>query len=170
MEKKKLESYIRVNHAGEFGAIRIYEGQIAALKNSSILPLLEEMKSQEAVHLRAFEEEIKNRKIRPTAFLPLWSVLGYGLGYISGKLGEKAAMACTQGVEEIIDGHYQEQLDELSVLEQSLKDKIKQFQQDEIHHKDVAMENGSSDSKSHRAFASIVRAATLFAIQVSKKI
>lgn len=125
MDKKTLDSYIRVNHAGEFGAVRIYQGQIDALGDN---PIIQEMLSQEKEHLSAFEEEMRARKIRPTAFLPLWSALGYGLGFISGKIGKSAAMACTQAVEEIIDEHYLMQLKTLSQEENLLKEKFQNFE------------------------------------------
>lgn len=167
MDKKTLDSYIRVNHAGEFGAVRIYQGQIDALGDN---PIIQEMLSQEKEHLSAFEEEMRTRKIRPTAFLPLWSVLGYGLGFISGKIGKSAAMACTQAVEEVIDEHYLTQLKTLDQQENLLKEKISKFRDDEIHHKDIALDQGAKDAPLYTLFAAGVRAATLLAIGISKKI
>ncbi len=170
MDKETLNSYIRVNHAGEFGAVRIYEGQRDALKNSAVLPLIEDMLSQEQEHLSAFEDEMRTRQIRPTAFLPLWSVLGYGLGYVCGKIGPSAAMACTRGVEDIIDDHYQHQLNTIGAEEENLKTKIKKFQDDEIHHKNISLENGAKDAPFYPILTAGIRAATLLAIAISKRI
>ncbi len=167
MDKKTLNSYIRVNHAGEFGAVRIYQGQIDALGENH---LIQEMLSQEREHLSAFEEEMRLRKISPTVFLPLWSMLGYSLGFISGKIGKSAAMACTQAVEEIIDDHYLQQLKTLDDKEKVLKERISKFREDEIHHKEIALEQGAKDAPVYTLFAAGIRAFTLAAIFVSKKI
>jgi ubiquinone biosynthesis monooxygenase Coq7 len=170
MDQETLKRYIRVNHAGEFGAVKIYQGQKDALKDTEFLPLIEEMLAQEQVHLSAFEEEMRSRKIRPTLLLPLWSALGYGLGYISGKISPSTAMACTQGVEEIIDEHYARQLETIGEDEKELKEKISQFQQDEIHHKELSIEKGAHKAPLYTPFIAAVRAATLLAIFLSKRI
>jgi Ubiquinone biosynthesis protein COQ7 len=116
-DKKKLEEFIRVDHAGERGAIKIYEGQLLALKtfykDPELLKTVEEMKIHEQEHCDFFEGEIKKRNINPTKFLPLWDLLGVGLGFGSTILGKKAAMLCTASVEEVIDEHYQNQIDQL---------------------------------------------------------
>ena len=170
MDKKTLNSYIRVNHAGEFGAVRIYEGQRDALKHTNSLPLIEEMLLHEQEHLQAFEHEMLIRQIRPTAFLPIWSALGYSLGYICGTIGTSAAMACTRAVEEIIDDHYEEQLKIISEEEKILKEKIKKFQEEEIHHKNLSIEHGAKDAPFSPILTAGIRAATLLAIFISKKI
>ena len=108
--KKKIEEFIRVDHAGERGAIKIYEGQLLALntlvKDDEMKKTIEEMREHEREHANYFENEIKKRGIRPTKFLPLWDLLGVGLGFGSTILGKKAAMLCTASVEEVIDEHY----------------------------------------------------------------
>ena len=123
--KKKLEEFIRVDHAGERGAIKIYEGQLLALKtfkkDPELLKLIEEMREHEQEHSDFFENEIRERNIKPTKFLPLWDLLGLGLGFGSTLLGKKAAMLCTASVEEVIDGHYKSQLHKLGDDEKSLK-------------------------------------------------
>jgi len=115
--KNKIEEFIRVDHAGERGAVKIYEGQLLALntlvKDESLKKLIEEMKTHEKEHCDFFEKEIKKRNITPTKFLPLWDLLGVGLGFSSTLLGKKAAMLCTASVEEVIDKHYQNQINEL---------------------------------------------------------
>ena len=125
--KKILEEIIRVDHAGERGAIKIYEGQLLALntliKDENLKKTIEEMKIHEKEHFNFFENEIKKRKIKPTKFLPLWDLLGVGLGFGSTLLGKKAAMLCTASVEEVIDEHYQNQINQLGSDEKYLKKK-----------------------------------------------
>ena len=138
---KKIEEFIRVDHAGERGAIKIYEGQLLALKtickDPNLQKTIEEMKIHEKEHCDFFEQEIKKRNIKPTKFLPLWDLLGVGLGFGSTILGKKAAMLCTASVEEVIDDHYKNQIDQIGSDENNLKNKITKFRNDEIHHKDT---------------------------------
>jgi len=126
--KANIEEFIRVDHAGERGAIKIYEGQLLALntivEDESLKKTIEEMKIHEKEHCDFFEKEIKKRKIKPTKFLPLWDLLGVGLGFGSTILGKKAAMLCTASVEEVIDKHYQNQIDQLGSEEKELKKKL----------------------------------------------
>ena len=146
----KVEEFIRVDHAGERGAIKIYEGQLLALntivKNENLKKTIEEMKSHEKEHCQFFENEIKKRNIKPTKFLPLWDLLGVGLGFGSTLLGKKAAMLCTASVEEVIDKHYLNQINQLGPDEKELKKKIVKFREDELHHKDIAYEEGAPSS------------------------
>ena len=141
--KNKVEEFIRVDHAGERGAVKIYEGQLLALntlvKDEELKKTIEEMKIHEKEHCEFFESEIKKRKIKPTKFLPLWDLLGVGLGFGSTILGKKAAMLCTASVEEVIDKHYQDQINNLGPEEEELKKKIIKFREDELHHKDIAL-------------------------------
>ena len=141
-DKKKLEEFIRVDHAGERGAIKIYEGQLLALstfnRNEELKKLIEHMKEHEEEHSEYFEKEINKRKIKPTRFLKIWDLLGVGLGFGSTILGKKAAMLCTASVEEVIDKHYQNQIDQIGDDEIELKEKIIKFREDELHHKDIA--------------------------------
>ena len=124
---KKVEEFIRVDHAGERGAVKIYEGQLLALntliKNEDLKKTIEEMKVHETEHCQFFEKEIKKRNIKPTKFLPLWDLLGVGLGFGSTILGKKAAMLCTASVEEVIDEHYLNQIKQLNNSEPKLKKK-----------------------------------------------
>ena len=127
MKKNKVEEFIRVDHAGERGAVKIYEGQLLALntlvKDDSLKKIIEEMKVHEKEHCEFFEKEIKKRNIKPTKLLPVWDLLGVGLGFGSTLLGKKAAMLCTASVEEVIDKHYQSQIDQLDTNEKELKKK-----------------------------------------------
>ena len=133
--ENKVEEFIRVDHAGERGAVKIYEGQLLALstfiKDERLKKTIEEMKIHEKEHCDFFENEIKKRKIKPTKFLPLWDLLGVGLGFGSTILGKKAAMLCTASVEEVIDEHYLNQINQLGSNEKELKRKIIKFREDE---------------------------------------
>ena len=141
-DPKKLEEFIRVDHAGERGAIKIYEGQLLALstivKNNDLKEMIRDMKEHEQEHCNFFEDEIRKRNIKPTKLLPLWDLLGLGLGFGSTILGKKAAMLCTASVEEVIDGHYKNQIDQIGSDEIDLKKNIIKFRNDEINHKDIA--------------------------------
>ena len=135
---KKLEEFIRVDHAGERGAIKIYEGQLLALgtliNDEGLKKTIKNMKEHEEVHCNFFENEIKKRNIKPTKLLPLWDLLGLGLGFGSTILGKKAAMLCTASVEEVIDDHYKNQIDQIRSDEDNLKKNIGKFRDDELHH------------------------------------
>ena len=172
--KQKLEEFIRVDHAGERGAIKIYEGQLLALntivKNDTLKKTIEDMKEHEIEHCQFFESEIKKRNIKPTKFLPLWDLLGVGLGFGSTILGKKAAMLCTASVEEVIDEHYQDQINQIESDEKKLKEKIIKFREDELHHKDIAYEKGASKEGIYSLFDKIVKTGSKIAIRISEKI
>ena len=174
IDKKKVEEFIRVDHAGERGAIKIYEGQLLALntfvKDEELKKTIEEMKEHEREHANYFDQEIKKRGIKPTKFLPLWDLLGVGLGFGSTLLGKKAAMLCTASVEEVIDEHYQNQIDQIESDEKELKKKIIKFREDELHHKDIAYEKGASKEGIYSIFDKIVKTGSKIAIRVSEKI
>ena len=173
-DPKKIEEFIRVDHAGERGAIKIYEGQLLALntfvKDDELKKTIEEMKEHEREHANYFEQEIRRRRIKPTKFLPLWDLLGVGLGFGSTLLGKKAAMLCTASVEEVIDEHYQNQIDQIESDEKELKEKIIKFREDELHHKDIAYEKGASKDGVYSIFDKIVKTGSKIAIRVSEKI
>ena len=158
---KKLEEFIRVDHAGERGAIKIYEGQLLALntfnKDEKLKKLVEEMKLHEEEHSEYFENEINKRNIKPTKFLKIWDLLGIGLGFGSTILGKKAAMLCTASVEEVIDKHYQNQIDQIGDDEIELKNKIIKFRKDELHHKDIAFEEGASKEGFYKVLDGILK-------------
>ena len=173
INKKKIEEFIRVDHAGERGAIKIYEGQLLALntfvKDENLKKTIEDMKEHEKEHCEFFENEIKKRKIRPTKFLPLWDLLGVGLGFGSTILGKKAAMLCTASVEEVIDEHYQNQINQLGSDEKDLKKKIIKFREDELHHKDIAYEKGDTKKGLYSIMDKIIKAGSKIAINISEK-
>ena len=172
--KNKVEEFIRVDHAGERGAVKIYEGQLLALntlvKNENLKKTIEEMKVHEKEHCDFFENEIKKRNIKPTKFLPLWDLLGVGLGFGSTILGKKATMLCTASVEEVIDEHYQNQINLLDSNEKELKKKIIKFREDELHHKDIAYEKGATKKGFYSIMDKIIKTRSKLAIRISEKI
>ena len=172
--KKKIEEFIRVDHAGERGAIKIYEGQLLALntfiKDDKLKKTIEEMKLHEKEHCDYFENEIKKRNIKPTKFLPLWDLLGVGLGFGSTMLGKKAAMLCTASVEEVIDEHYSNQIKQLESDEKKLKEKIIKFREDELHHKDIAYEEGATKKGVYSILDKIIKTGSKIAINISEKV
>ena len=172
--KNKIEEFIRVDHAGERGAIKIYEGQLLALntfvKDENLKKTIEKMKNHEKEHLDFFNKEIKKRNIKPTKLLPLWDLLGVGLGFGSAIIGKKATMLCTASVEEVIDEHYQNQINELDSDEKVLKEKIKKFRDDELHHRDIAYEQGASKKGLYSILDKIIKTGSKVAINISEKI
>ena len=170
----KVEEFIRVDHAGERGAVKIYEGQLLALntivKNDNLKKTIEDMKQHEIEHCQFFEAEIKKRNIKPTKFLPLWDLLGVGLGFGSTLLGKKAAMLCTASVEEVIDKHYLNQINQLGPEEKELKNKITKFRQDELDHKDIAYEEGASKKGLYSIMDKIIKTGSKIAIRISEKV
>ena len=172
--KKKIEEFIRVDHAGERGAIKIYEGQLLALKtvvkNDELKNKIEEMQIHEKEHCDYFENEIKKRNIEPTKFLPLWDLLGVGLGFGSTIIGKKAAMLCTASVEEVIDQHYKDQTYKLGEDEKDLKKKIMKFRDDELHHKDIAYDHGATKKGLFGLLDKVIKTSSRIAITISEKI
>ena len=172
--KTKVEEFIRVDHAGERGAIKIYEGQLLALntlvKDDNLKKTIQEMKDQEKEHCNYFENEIKIRNIKPTKLMPLWDLLGVGLGFGSTLLGKKAAMLCTASVEEVIDEHYKKQINQLKPDENILKEKIKKFREDELNHKDIAYDEGATKKGLYKILDKIIKTGSKVAINISEKI
>ena len=172
--KTKVEEFIRVDHAGERGAIKIYEGQLLALntliKNEELKKKIEEMKEHENEHYDFFNSEIKKRNIQPTKFLPLWDIMGVTLGFGTAMLGEKAAMLCTASVEEVIDDHYKNQSYKLEEDEKELKEKIVKFREDELHHKEIAYDNGATKKGLYGLLDKVIKTSSRIAIKISEKI
>ena len=171
---KKLEEFIRVDHAGERGAIKIYEGQLLALstlvKDEDLKKTIINMKKHEEVHCDFFENEIKKRNIKPTKLLPLWDLLGLGLGFGSTIIGKKAAMLCTASVEEVIGVHYKNQINQIGSDEKNLKNSIIKFREDELHHKDIAYNKGASKKGFYSLIDKVIKTGSKLAIKVSEKI
>ena len=172
--KNRVKEFIRVDHAGERGAIKIYEGQLLALntlvKDDDLKKKIEEMKIHEKEHCDYFENEIKKRNIEPTKFLPLWDMLGIALGFGSTMLGKKAAMLCTASVEEVIDEHYLSQIKELQNDEKKLKEKIVKFRKDELYHKNIAYKEGATKKGMYSILDKIIKTGSKIAISISEKI
>ena len=173
-DKKTLEEIIRVDHAGERGAIKIYEGQLLALKtfkqDEELKRKIEDMREHEREHFEFFDKEIQKRNIKPTKLLPLWDLMGITLGFGTAMLGKKAAMLCTASVEEVIDEHYQNQISQLEDDEKNLRDKITKFREDEIHHKDIAYEEGASKKGIYKILDKVIKTSSKIAINISEKI
>ena len=172
--KKNLEEIIRVDHAGERGAIKIYEGQLLALKtfkqDEDLKKQIEEMKEHEKEHYEFFDKEIQKRNIKPTKLLPLWDLRGVTLGFGTAMMGKKATMLCTASVEEVIDGHYKNQIHTLEEDEKELKNKINKFRDDELNHKNIAYESGATKDGLYGVLDKIIKTSSRIAIKISEKI
>src|SRR5205823_1600847 len=153
---ENIARMIRVNHAGEYGAARIYAGQLAVLGKSPSAPVLKEMADQEKKHLEVFSGMMVKRRVRPTALMPLWHLAGYALGAATALLGEKAAMACTVAVESVIDEHYAKQEQALPAEEAELKSVVTEFRADEKAHHDTALAQGAEASPFYHILTKMV--------------
>ena len=164
---------IRVDHAGEYGAVRIYQGQLAVLEavsgDAKALAAIRRMAEQEARHLERFDQIVNERRVRPTALSPLWNVAGFALGAATALLGSRAAMACTAAVEEVIDDHYGRQLERLD-SDPELKEAVTEFRADEIAHRDEALAHGAKQAPAHRLLSDGIKAGCRLAIRLSEKI
>jgi ubiquinone biosynthesis monooxygenase Coq7 len=164
-------SMLRVDQAGEYGATRIYAGQLAVLRaNCPEAKLIARMAAQEERHLRRFDTLIAERRVRPTALQPLWNVAGFALGAATALMSEKAALACTDAVETEIDRHYQQQLDELGDDDPELASDIAEFRADELEHRDAARAAGATEAAGYPLLTAAIRAGCRVAIELSKRI
>ncbi|MDQ3247096.1 MAG: demethoxyubiquinone hydroxylase family protein [Pseudomonadota bacterium] len=169
--KPDLESMLRVNQAGEYGATRIYAGQLAVLRRSSpASKLVSRMAQQEDRHLARFNALMAERRVRPTALQPLWNVAGFALGAATALISEEAAMACTDAVETEIDKHYASQLTDIGEDDPELAADIAEFQAEELEHRDAAREAGSALAPAYPLMTAVIRAGCRVAIELSKKI
>ena len=168
--REVLERTIRVDHAGEYGAKRIYEGQLAVLGRTKYGPLIEHMKAQEQVHLDTFSRLIGQRRVRPTALLPFWHVAGFALGAASALLGHRGAMACTVAVEEAIDEHYRAQEDTLGDDEAELRADIARFRAEELEHRDTGLEHEAEQAPAYRLLSAAIKTGCKIAIKVSERV
>ena len=169
--KYLLDEIIRVDHAGEYGATKIYDGQIFIFgKSSKIGKTIQHMADQEQEHIDKFNELILEHRVRPTALLPLWNVAGFALGASTALMGEKAAMACTVAVEKVIGEHYQEQLDLLGDDHKDLKKTISKFRDDELEHHDIGIEHDAEKAPGYKIMSKVIELGCKTAIAISKKI
>ncbi len=169
--RQLLERIVRVDHAGEFGAVRIYQGQRAVLgRSASCGEALRKMEDEERRHLKAFEAMIGQRRVRPTLLQPLWHVMGFALGAGTALLGEKAAMACTVALEEVIEGHYAGQLDQLGEDEADLKKTVAEFRDDELHHRDMGLAGGAEQTLGYPLLSAAIKSGARLAIWLSERV
>ena len=172
LKAEMIKRMIRVDQAGEYGAVRIYEGQLSVLGKSASAPALEHMAEQERRHLDAFNKLIPERRVRPTALLPLWHVAGFTLGAGTALLGEKAAHACTVAVEEVIDEHYTGQIARLDAEggEKKFRDRLEEFRLEEVEHKQTSLDLGAREAPGYEALTGLIRAGSRLAIWLSTRI
>lgn len=171
-----VEEIIRVDHAGEYGAVRIYAGQLAVFKylagKEETVEALKRMSKDEELHLARFNDLVNERRVRPTAMAPVWHVAGFALGAATALMGEKAAHACTEAVETVIDEHYRGQIAKLEKMgaEPELRETIERFRQEEVQHRDEAVEKGAKEAAAYPLLSSVIRAGCRIAIKLSEKV
>lgn len=168
----EIAAMIRVDHAGEYGAVRIYEGQLAVLggRDGEAAHAIRRMAAEEQRHLQTFDRLINERRVRPTALEPVWRVAGFALGAATALLGEKAAMACTAAVEEVIDEHYAAQIEKLGDSDAELKTTVADFRADEIAHRDEALAQGAEEAPAYPLLRETIKAGCRLAIALSTRI
>lgn len=173
-QQARLAEMLRVDHAGELGAVHIYRGQRAVLNaargKDRIAWQLQEMEAHEAAHLARFDELLNARGVRPTLMAPLWRLAGFAVGAGTALLGEKAAHACTEAVETVIEGHYARQIAEIEAREPDLAAELRTFRDEELAHRDVAVEEGARDAPGYGLLSAAIRAGCRVAIKVSEKL
>jgi len=165
-----IERMIRVDQAGEYGARRIYEGQLAVLPQGPDRAAVEHMAAQERQHLAAFDRMVGDRHVRPTALQPLWHAAGFALGAATALLGSRAAMACTVAVEEVIDAHYARQAAALPESEGELKTTIEKFRGEELEHRDLALAHGAGEAPAYELLTSAIKAGSRLAIWLAERL
>lgn len=161
---------IRVDQAGEYGATRIYQGQLAVLRHGRGAGAIREMAEQEERHLAQFDRLVHERRVRPTALSPLWHLAGYALGAATALMGERAAMACTVAVEEVIDGHYGRQAEQLADTDPELAEAIASARADEIAHRDVALAHEATEAPGYELISAAIKTGARLAIWLSERI
>ena len=166
----EIERMIRVDHAGEYGATRIYAGQLAIVGRGRARDEIRHMAEQEKRHLAAFDELVRARQVRPSVLQPLWHVAGYVLGATTALLGERAAMACTVAVEEVIDEHYHSQAERLGASDPPLRATIEAFRADELRHRAVAIERGATEAPGYELICAVVKAGSRLAIRLATRL
>lgn len=168
--RRRLHRLLRVDQAGEFGAVQIYKGQLAVLRGTASEAAVQRMAEQEREHLARFNALMVERGVRPTALTPLWRAAGFLLGAGTALMGERAAMACTVAVEEVIDGHYRRQLEDLGDDEPGLAQTLETFRADELEHRDAALAAGAEEARGYRPLSRGIRAGTRLAIWLSERL
>ncbi|MEZ5996250.1 MAG: demethoxyubiquinone hydroxylase family protein [Hyphomonadaceae bacterium] len=171
---RRIEEMIRVDHAGEFGAVQIYRGQRAVFDRiegkAHAARIIGEMEAGEQEHLRTFDKLIAERNVRPTLMAPLWRVAGFGLGAVTALMGEQAAHACTEAVEEVIEQHYAKQSEELNGVDAELKFVVDRFREDEVAHKETAIDQGARNAPGYPVLSAVIKFGCRAAIRISEKL
>ena len=174
VRERRLAEMIRVDHAGEYGAVQIYRGQRAVFDRiegkAHAARVIADMEAGEQEHLKTFDRMIAERGVRPTAMAPLWRVMGFGLGAATALMGERAAHACTEAVEEVIEEHYGRQSQALAGVDAELKHVVDKFREDEMAHKDTAIEQGARDAFGYSVLSAVIKVGCRAAIRISEKI
>ncbi len=169
-QSAKIARMIRVDHAGEYGATRIYAGQLAVLGRGEHGDTLRHMQAQEQVHLDTFAKLIARRRVRPTMLLPIWHLAGFALGAATAAMGARAAMACTVAVEEAIDEHYQAQVTELGDAEPELVATIEKFRAEELEHRDIGLANDAELTPGYSVLRAAIKLGCKVAIGLSERV
>tara|TARA_Y100001970_G_scaffold294370_1_gene451917 strand:+ start:18423 stop:18998 length:576 start_codon:yes stop_codon:yes gene_type:complete len=169
-KEQLIARIIRVDHAGEYGAKRIYQGQLAVLGNSSVGDTIREMEAHEQHHLDTFDQLLVERRVRPTVLTPFWHVAGFALGAVTAMMGKRAAMACTVAVEEVIEEHYYNQAKQLGEDESELRKTIEKFAEEEAHHKDTGLEHEAELAPAYKVLSKAIKSGTKVAIWLSERI
>lgn len=173
-QDRRLAAMVRVDHAGEFGAVQIYRGQHAVFSRAAgkeqTASLIAEMEEGERHHLETFDRLIAERRVRPTLMAPVWRVAGFGLGVATALLGERAAHACTEAVEEVIEDHYARQAQEIGPTDPELSGLVKQFREEELQHRDTAIANGARDAPGYSLLSGAIKLGCRAAIYISERV
>ena len=173
-DAKRLKEILRVDHAGELGAVRIYQGQLAVLGKSpraqGSADIVRHMAAQEAEHKAAFDQLLAERGTRPSLLEPLWSVAGFALGAATALIGERAAMACTVAVEEVIGEHYGRQIDEIDEAEPQLAEKLRELRSEELEHRDTGLAEGAEKAPAYPLLSGVIKAGCRLAIKIAEKV
>ncbi len=172
--RQRLDEILRVDHAGELGAVFIYQGQRAVFDQApgreAMAGTLAEMEAHEHVHLDRFNRLLTEQRVRPTLMAPLWRLAGFTLGVGTALMGEKAAHACTEAVETVIEQHYAGQIEELKDRDPALAAELTQFRDDELAHRDRAVEGGAREAPGYEVLAAVIRLGCRTAIKISEKV
>jgi ubiquinone biosynthesis monooxygenase Coq7 len=166
----EIPRMLRVDHAGEYGATRIYQGQLDVLGYGRPAAAIRQMAEAEKRHLARFETLLRDRRVRPTLLQPLWSAAGYAIGAATALLGERAAMACTVAIEEVIDEHYRAQAETLGEADAALRETILAFREDEIEHRDIAVAHGAKETPGYDLISGAIKAGSRIAIWLSTRL
>ena len=169
-----IAQMLRIDHAGEYGAVAIYKGQHAVFSRGrhtkDMAAQIKAMEQEEQKHLDAFDALLIERNVRPTALAPIWNAAGYGLGVVTALMGEKAAHACTEAVETVIEQHYAQQIEETKTDDPALSATFTEFREDELHHRDIAVEGGAKDARGYGLLSRVITAGCHLAIKVTSRI